>query len=146
MGEKSINEYIKALVSGAVEITPATFSWELVGGEICEANLLGGTVREAQYPSGLDTHVDLVIALPTVQSRISFELCHTREDERCAGAAITTTEERVSHYFDCDVHRKNIEAVLHLLKIPLGHINVYAEESHMNDDCFGFSWAVHPKI
>lgn len=135
-----MNEYIKALVSGAVEITPAVFSWEMVGGKSCEARLLSSTVRETQYPVGIDTYVDLLIALPAMESNILFKMCHARDEDGSFSVFIDMNKVNGSCLTDHDTHYKNIEAILRIIKIPLRQISVWAEESHTSDDNFGFSW------
>lgn len=135
-----MNEFIRALACGAVKITPATFSWELAGGKSCEAHLLSGTVKELQYPVGIDTYVDLLIALPAMESNVLFKMCHTGEEDGSFSAFIDMNKVNGSCLTDLDTHYKNIEAILRIIKIPLRQIRVWAEESHTSDDNFGFSW------
>lgn len=141
-----MNESIKALSCGAVKIEPAKIPWKLTGGKSCEAHLLSGTVQTLQYPIGLDTLINLAIALPFTQSHITFRLYHILVSSTSSWADITITEKRESSDFDFDydIHRKNIEAILRVLKIPLEHACLDPEENHTNDDDFGFSWKLIP--
>lgn len=135
-----MNESIKALASGAVKIVPTKFSWELAGGGVCEARLLSGT---AQQLLGMDIRVQLAIALPAMQSLITLGLYHIISNEY-SWASIEITEIRESSNLDYDTHRKNIEAILCILKIPLKRVCLDLQENHMSDDNFGFAWSLTP--